>query len=135
MVEPPECSAWTLGDPLLWVPSSHPAPAIYILFRVFLSYCLCSLLLSLVQMVLYFVFSLGSNRYAAFLPGHGFYIASKLVVWTLHAFKKLSLGLFWENPSSVDSIQYVHGDSHGQLRAACISSHGDCCLSSFTVVA
>lgn len=67
----------------------------------------CSLLLSLVQMVLYLVFSLGNERYAALLPGHGFYIAakSKLLVWTLPAFNKPSLGLFRENSSSVVSIR------------------------------
>lgn len=58
-------------------------------------------------MVLYSVFSLGSERYAALLPGHSVYIAAKpkLLVWTLHAFNKPSLGLFRENPSAVVSIQ------------------------------
>lgn len=67
----------------------------------------CSLLLSLVQMVLYLVFSLGNERYAALLPGHGFYIAAKpkVLLWTLPAFNKPSLGLFRENSSSVVSIR------------------------------
>lgn len=43
------------------------------------------------------------------VPGHGFYIAAKpkLLVWTLPAFNKPSLGLFRENSSSVVSIRCV----------------------------